>query len=214
LAAPDPPLISPLSQSSLSVIWSELSGLPVQRYELFIDGAESPVVVNEARHVANGFSPGSTHSFELGFILTDGRRSERSAPATGKTWGADLTGMSGSPDGLPDDWQRSYWGEKPGGWNGASADDDGDGASNYHEFLAGTDPTDPKSVLKVSFSQGELGRYLNWKTRPGSIYQVQFSTNFGGWENLGTPRRAAGTVDSLLLEGVYERAFYRIVRVQ
>ncbi len=214
LPAPESPLVSPLSQTSLGLIWSELSGLPVQHYELFVDGAESPVVLSQARHVVDGLLPGTSHSFELAFVLTNGRRSEKSLAATGKTWGADLVGVNGGPDGLPDDWQAHYWGEKPNGWSGASTDYDRDGATNYQEFLAGTDPTNPTSVLKASFSEGELGRYLNWNTRPGSTYQVQLSTNFTHWENFGSARRAAGASDALLLEGAHEAAFYRVVRLQ
>jgi hypothetical protein len=214
LPAPDPPLISALSQSSLGVIWSELSGLPVQHYELFIDEGEIPVLLNAPQYVANGLLPGSTHSFQLAFVLTDGRRSERSASTAGKTWGADLTGAASGPDGLPDDWQMLYWGSKPSGWSAAAGDNDGDGATNYQEFLAGTDPTDPRSVLKTSFSQGDLGRYLNWNTRPGSIYQVQISTNFVLWDNVGSARRAAGSSDSVLLGSAAGTAFYRVVRVQ
>jgi hypothetical protein len=191
-----------------------LSGLPLQHYELFIDDAEIPLVLNAPQYVANELSPGSTHNFQLAFVLSDGRRSERSASAVGKTWGADLTGAGDGPDGLPDDWEMLYWGSKPSGWTGAAADDDNDGATNYQEFLAGTDPTDPKSVLKTSFSQGELGRYLNWNTRPGSIYQVQLSTNFVLWENVGSARRAAGSSDSVLLGNAPGTAFYRVVRVQ
>ena len=50
-------------------------------------------------------------------------------------------------DGLPDAWEALYF----GGTNAAAAglDSDGDTVSNAAEYLAGTDPTDPLSYLKV-----------------------------------------------------------------
>ena len=214
LPAPEPPLASALSQTSIGLVWSDVAELPLAHYEVFIDGAQSPIILNNARSVAAGFAPGSTHTFELAFVLADGRRSEKSATVTARTWGADLLGASGGPDGLPDDWQTAFWGNKPASWYGAHSDDDHDGATNYQEFLAGTDPTDPRSVLKVTYNQGTLGRYLHWNTRPGSIYQVQHSIHVGQWEDYGPPRRAAGSEDLVLLEADEQTAFYRVVRLQ
>lgn len=48
-------------------------------------------------------------------------------------------------DGLPDAWERFYFGNT---WlYGAQDDPDGDGVTNINEYLRGTDPTDPDSVL-------------------------------------------------------------------
>jgi hypothetical protein len=51
-------------------------------------------------------------------------------------------------DGLPDEWESSH------GLNTASASDavqdtDADGAGNWQEYLAGTDPADPASCLRI-----------------------------------------------------------------
>ena len=51
-------------------------------------------------------------------------------------------------DGMPDNWELSH-GLDPRNASDAAADSDHDGASNFDEYLAGTDPQDPTSVLKV-----------------------------------------------------------------
>src|SRR5262249_47340158 len=51
-------------------------------------------------------------------------------------------------DGIPDSWRLRYFGSIYNQLSQASADADGDHASNWQEFVAGTDPTDPKSNLQ------------------------------------------------------------------
>ncbi len=46
-------------------------------------------------------------------------------------------------DGLPDEWEKKF-GLNPGDAADAALDSDGDGFTNLEEFLAKTDPTDPK----------------------------------------------------------------------
>src|SRR5262249_54520119 len=56
-------------------------------------------------------------------------------------------------DGIPDWWRQAYYGHALGqaGDNSRATDDaDSDGASNLHEYLAGTDPLNPASVFKVT----------------------------------------------------------------
>ena len=52
-------------------------------------------------------------------------------------------------DELPDDWEQQYFGSTTGA--AASADPDGDGFTNLQEFLAGTDPTNAMSALRITF---------------------------------------------------------------
>lgn len=90
-----------------------------------------------------------------------------------------------APNGLPIAWLLQNFGTTN---VDAGADPDGDGASNASEYLAGTDPTSPRDVLKItSFQRGVLApRYnqLIWNSTLSRFYAVQASTNLAnpdGW---------------------------------
>jgi hypothetical protein len=208
LPQPAAPFVSALSSSRMMVTWPELSGIPLQGYEVTMDDGAAVFTVSNL-WIATGLAPGSTHRFQLAYVLTDGQRSPKSPATTNTTWGEDLNG-----DGLPDDWQAQYWGPKEDSWPPGSADSDGDGVSNYREFLAGTNPLDPNSVLRVRITFSPQGRRLTWNTVPSYVYQVQNSQNFGAWSNLGPPRFAPGVSDSMALTGAGQAMFYRVVRVR
>jgi len=209
LSAPAAPFVVAISQSRLSVAWPELDGYNVSAWEVYMDGAATPVVVASNSWTANGLAAGSAHTFQVAYRLGDGRVSPKSAPATATTWGED-----NNYDGLPDDWQTLYWGASMAAWAAGNADSDGDGVSNLQEFLAGTNPRDPASVLKAQLAASPQGTRLTWNTQPGQIYRVQVSTNFGVWTTVETARLAATNVDSIAVDGSRTASFYRIIRVR
>jgi hypothetical protein len=209
LEAPPAPFLTALSQSRLSVTWPLLEGLPVTAYELYVDGAATPVVVTSNMHTLVNLAPASQHTVRLAYRLADGRVSPQSAVATGSTWGADE-----NYDGLPDDWQALYWGPNPAAWPGGQVDSDGDGVSNLLEFLAGTHPRDAQSVLKLSISSSAQGYRLNWTTQPGQVYQVQIADRLGDWRDYGAPRLAATNSDSVAVSGPGSTGFYRVLRLR
>lgn len=81
------------------------------------------------------------------------------------------TDRSSAGDGISDDWKRQYFGHV---MVDAGKDDDGDGQSNWQEFVAGTHPRDGASVFRASLAPlDNSGRWIiSW---PGSVqrrYQV------------------------------------------
>ena len=203
------PVVTALSQSRIAVSWAELAGYDVTTYGLYVDGAVTPVAVASNYFVITGLGAGSSHTVRLDYLLRDGRRPSPSPAASANTWGEDA-----NFDGLPDDWQARYWGSDPAKWPSASEDSDGDGVSNLMEFLAGTDPTSARSVLRTRVADSGQGWRVHWDAKPGFIYIVQTSPDLLVWTNLGVARFAAGTNDSVLINPAAGRSFYRIVRVR
>ena len=205
LVQPDPPFVSALPQSRLSVNWPAIAGLEVARYEIYLDDATTPVVTTNTLVNLGPLLVGSTHSIRLLYELKDGSRSPKSDAAVAATWGYDA-----NYDGLPDDWQAKYWGSDPSKWPAANVDSDGDGATNLQEFLAGTNPN---SVLKIKLESTPQGWRLQWNTERGFIYQVQKSTNIDVWENVDVPWLADRDQGWLLLSGEPGPVkYYRVIR--
>jgi hypothetical protein len=92
-------------------------------------------------------------------------------------------------DGLPDDWELAN-GLNPlsgSGDNGANGDPDHDGFTNLQEFLAGTNPRDAQSALKISsISRISGGFALRFNGIAGHSYTIQYrnSLSTGSWQKL------------------------------
>jgi hypothetical protein len=69
-----------------------------------------------------------------------------------------------------------------------NADTDHDGMPDWAELVAGTDPTNPKSVLKLQPSSPGAGGplVLSWASVTGRVYSVQFKSALtnGPWQTL------------------------------
>ena len=211
LAASDPlpvlpaPYLSPLSGNKIAVSWPELAGYPVLFYQVYVDGA-APITTTNQSLTIEGLIPGTEHTVRLGYRLTDGRSSNLSAVAIGRTWGSD-----DNFDGLPDDWQAMQWGDDQQSWPNPGDDSDGDGANNRVEFLAGTNPNDSSDVLAVKIDDRGGAIWLQWNARPGQIYSVGHSIDGLLWSPFGKARLAPDVVDTIKLDSG-DSGMFRVLR--
>ncbi len=195
-------------QPQLQVSWPPLLGISVSDYEVYVDDAATPIVSTTSNiwvmTAANGLTANSTHSFRVDYV-TGGRRSPISPLAYGATWsGANYYG-------LPVEWMEAYYGPDIASWpTNVNTPLAPVGPTLFQVFLSGGDPLDPTTWLRTALTQTSQGLYLGWNTQPGLIYQVQMTTNFASWINLGAPRFAAGNSDSIFVGGG-SAGYYRVL---
>lgn len=198
------PFVSAMSASRLRVTWEPLQGYAVASYLVHVNGS-SPVETVNHFHTISGLVPASTHSVNIAAKLADGRICSLSSSVSGTTWGADE-----NADGLPDDWQALHFGSLESSWPSPITDSDGDGKSDRDEFLSGTSPVDAGDVLKTSISESPNGKVLSWNSKPGALYQVQFSSDLNSWQDLQSVRMAVGVTDSVLVSELPDNVYFRV----
>jgi hypothetical protein len=111
--------------------------------------------------------------------------------------------------GVPCDWIAEMYPTSPWPVN-VNAPIVPGGPTVYQVFLSGGDPLNPGTWLRTTLANTQQGLYLSWNTQPGLTYQVQVTTNFAVWSNLGAPRFAAGAGDSIYIGGG-SAGYYRIM---
>ena len=83
-------------------------------------------------------------------------------------------------DGLPDDWERFYFGSLV---KSAADDTDQDRSTELAEYQAGTDPTSPGSYLRIDTLKldGDRNATLGFPTTPSRSYRVEASHDLQSW---------------------------------
>lgn len=134
-------------------------------------------------------------------------------PATLLLEGVLISDTDTDGDGLPDDWERVIFGDLSQTGEG---DFDGDGASNRAEFLAGTDPRNAQSrlrILSVTAGPGVVTT-LRFPFASSRSYRVETSSLDGGWATAGGTFEYSGSGEARWQASAPSAAalqFYRVV---
>lgn len=195
-------------QTAVQVSWAVQAGLPVDHYEVYVDGSATPSVTTTTNiWIATGLTAGSTHTFQVAYVANDQRRSPLSAASSATLWNGFNWG------GIPFEWMSTYYGADTANWPAAGSKVGGTGPTLASIFLSGANPLLATTWLKVRITHSAQGPFLNWNPQAGLVYQPQTSTNLVNWANLGGPRFAAGAADSMLVGG-NRAAYYRVLRLR
>ncbi len=135
--------------------------------------------------------------------INDGDTSEFSAPVI----------LDSDGDGMPDGWEKRNFGNPLIG--NPNGDKDGDGVSNYDEWLADTQPTNSLSVLALN-TITTTGAYVNLEFFPYSLerdYDLYLTDRLESdpWQPWGTTighRETTGTVS--FFTSTYSGMFFRM----
>jgi hypothetical protein len=118
-------------------------------------------------------------------------------------------------DGMADEWEMAYFGtlSRDGAW-----DFDGDGRSDLEEYVAGSDPTDGRSVLRIVgvTASGTSTVTITWSSVMGKTYRVQYKQELNDpWRDLPGLIAATSTVSSKqdTHANILQR-FYQVVTVE
>jgi hypothetical protein len=189
-------------QPELIVSWAPVQGLSVSNYQVYVNGSATPAATvtgdSWTMTAADGLTASSTNTFATAYVTSQGFVSPATTNATwsGQSWG-----------GIPYEWMASYFGGYYGtpptyhtnGWpspNGAPPGSPLDSPTLMQLFLMGGIPYDPSTWLHMTLTRTQYGMTLKWNTEPGMTYQIQTTSDFKNWANLGPPRFETDTSDS------------------
>jgi hypothetical protein len=117
-------------------------------------------------------------------------------------------------DGLDDRFQRRYFPRFTSVEAAPTADPDGDNFSNDREFVAGTDPTNRLSLLRIErVTVSPTGVTFVWQSVEGKRYQIFKNSDWGNgaWEPVGATLTATGVTAQFIDSSAGDKVrFYRI----
>jgi Tol biopolymer transport system component len=117
-------------------------------------------------------------------------------------------------DGMDDDWEVAHFGNLN---RDGAGDQDDDGQTDLQEFLAGTNPTNSSSILRVLTitRMGGGGTTVVWSAVVGRDYVVQFKDSLDAtWTDASGSIEADSTSMSFTQESSSPQRFYRVIALQ
>ena len=103
-------------------------------------------------------------------------------------------------NGISDAWEQQIFGSVSTNRT-QTTDSDGDGATDYAEFVAGTDPKDVNSILELPppTTEANGGLKFDWPSVPGRAYRLEGTTDLLNWTPLSDWVGATTTTSSVVL---------------
>lgn len=116
-------------------------------------------------------------------------------------------------DRMPDSWELDHG--MIVGIDDSALDADGDGLSNYGEYVAGTDPQRSNSVfaLEAPRPNGPTDLSLVWSSVAGKNYAIEYNTNLAttnGWSTLSNAISATPPANTSTVPVSVDTRYYRI----
>jgi len=111
---------------------------------------------------------------DVAFYQTPLGQSNYLAPTGSVSFAGNYSFIDANHNGISDAWEKYYFGAAATNRT-QFTDSDGDGMSDYAEFIAGTDPTNAASKLVFLSATLLTNKHVTvqWSAIPGRLYQVQ-----------------------------------------
>ncbi len=177
-----------------------------------------------ARDVSTGSGGTVSFSANLSAIVPKGQiitatATDPSGNTSSLSGGATVTAVDSVGDGIPNAWRAAHFGGSGTTTNSQSAsgaDPDHDGLSNWQEFLAGTDPNNAASTLRLGkLNTSGTNATVNFSSVQGIVYRVEDRDDLvtGFWSVLADQIIGTGSTIQIVDPGAGAappKRFYRL----
>jgi len=163
------------------------------------------------------FTNRMTSTVPIGQIIT-ATATDPAGNTSSLSAGLAVTGTDSVGDGITDAWRRERFGGSGATTNSlscATCDPDKDGFDNLQEFLAGTDPNNPASVLLLgSVSANGADIIVSFSSIQGIVYRVEYKDRLSpaGWSLLADQIQGTGGIMQITHPGAAQlpQIYYRV----
>ncbi len=136
---------------------------------------------------------------DVPFYQTPAKQTNLLAPGGSVTFTGNYTFPDVNANGIPDGWEAQQFGSLSA-QRTSTTDTDGDGLSDWAEFVAGTDPNNPPPRFQIIAQQLPNNFVkLSWPSVTNHNYRVHVATNGVAWSPFSNWFAATGTNTSYTL---------------